>query len=164
MLESFAGKFVQDAYVTSDFDAALAQVGSLFGIRRWFQLRDLALDIGGGRICHQHVALAMLGAVQIEVIAPIGGDDTVYRQVLAEDAGLQIVPHHAALLIDSLDEMAAIRAHAQERQIPVPIDGSAAGGTHFLYIDVRSSIGRHLEFIYYPPGRWDILTARIRDA
>ena len=99
--------FLQIAYVTTDFDRALSEFAAQYGVPTWLQLRNLEIETGKDRSCRAHVALAYVGATQLEVIQALGGDDTVYRHGLPEQ-GYAVRLNHLAQLIDTEAEFEAI--------------------------------------------------------
>lgn len=143
--------FLQIAYVTTDIDRALSQFAAKYGVPSWLQLRNLEIETGKDRSCRAHVALSYVGPTQLEVIQPLGGDDTVYRHGLPEQ-GYAVRLNHLAQLIESEAEFEAIHDEVVAKGIPVAIYGTGGGGTaRYFYTDHRESLGHYLEHVWYSP-------------
>lgn len=148
MINLIDGAFTQTAYVTNDLDQALATFAGL-GVTRFLELRDLAFPVGSGVEAHCHVALAIAGGREIEIIEPIGGAVDVYRQALSGTvSGFQMHFHHVAQALPSLDALEAIKADVRSRGIAIPIDAAAPQGMTYFYADLRTPLGYHVEYIY----------------
>ena len=76
----FPGAFRQVAWITNDLDRAMAAFAADYGVPRWLELRNFKLLTGPGTYADVHIALAVRGGVELELIQPLGGDDHVYRQ------------------------------------------------------------------------------------
>lgn len=143
--------FLQIAYVTTDFDRALAEFASQYGVPKWLQLRNLEIETGKDRSCHAHVALTYVGDTQLEVIQPLGGDDTVYRHGLPEQ-GYALRLNHLAQLVETEAELETIHAEVVAKGIAVSMHGTGGGGTaRYFYTDHRASLGHYLEHVWYSP-------------
>lgn len=142
-------RFWQMAYVTNDFDRALALFAEKTGVRNFFIGRDASFMVGPNSEAHCSVAVAMAGGIQVEIIEPRGGADHVYRDVLAGNA-FQIHYHHEAKRIDSLEQLAALKDEVRGQGFEIVIDGTNPLATYF-YADTRSLLGHYTEFMYYPP-------------
>ena len=75
----------QVAYVTNDFERALKQFGDTHRIAQFMQLPKLSYVTGPGREAVCNIALAYVGAIEIEVIEPLEGDVQLYRDYLPKD-------------------------------------------------------------------------------
>jgi hypothetical protein len=143
--------FLQLAYVTTDFDRALAEFGERYGVPRWLELRDLEIETGENRSCRAHVALSFVGPTQLELIQPLQGDDTVYRYRLPDD-GYALCINHIAQLIGTEAEYEALRAQTVALGVPIAMEGIGGGGsTRYFYTDFRDKLGHYLEHIWYSP-------------
>lgn len=89
---------IQIAYVTNDLDEARASFHEHYGVARFAQMKDLAIQVGPDANAIIHVALAYVGSMQIELIEPRGGADTIYRAPLPSDAFAMRFHHVAQLL------------------------------------------------------------------
>jgi hypothetical protein len=152
---------VQLAYVTTDFDRAIAEFGERYGVPGWMQMRDLDIETGPGRGNRIHVGLAWVGPTQLEIIQLVSGDDSIYRWRLPE-TGYGLSFHHMAQLFDAEAELEALEEQVAKDRIPVAIRGSSAGGlVRYLYTDQRSSLGHFVEHIWYAPDVRAALWAQI---
>ena len=154
-------RFVQMAYITNDFDAALALFADRHGVAEFLELRDFAMETLPGQEARVDIGLAWAGGVQIEVIRPISGADQAYRQILSDDAGFEMRFHHEAQKLPTPDALAAARAAAEAQGFPIVIEGGHANGTAYFYADCRATIGHHVEYIYYPEETWAQIDAGI---
>lgn len=141
--------FVQLAYVTTDFDRALAEFGQRWGVPQWLQLRELEIQTGPGRACRAHVALSFVGPTQLELIQPLSGDVGVYRYRLP-DQGYGLCLNHIAQLIQTESEFEALEAHVASAGIAVALRGSANGGQcRYFYTDQRAALGHYFEHVWF---------------
>jgi len=162
MIGFFNNQFVQVAYVTNDMDGAIERFDKMFGVSRWLRVPGMEMGLGGGRRLTMDMALAMAGGVQLELIAPLGGDDAVYRDALRADRpGLQVVHHHVAERMASLADFDALRDRIRANGLALPIDDQSPNGVHYLYVDTRETLGHHLEYVWYPQDYWETLNARV---
>jgi hypothetical protein len=157
----FHGVFRQVAWITNDFDRALASFAADYGVPRWLELRNFKLLTGPGTHADVHIALAVRGGVELELIQPLGGDDRVYRQALTADPALQINFHHICYRLESAEALAAVRHAAEAKGRAIALHGEIATGTAYFYIDDRPTLGHHIEYIYYPPADLRQLSAAI---
>jgi len=153
--------FVQMAYITNDFDAALKLFGERHGVASFLELRDFAMETRPGQEAKVDIGLAWAGGVQIEVIRPISGADGVYREVLNGGAGFEMRYHHEAQKLPTLEALRAARAAAEAQGFPIVIEGGHPNGTAYFYADCRETIGHHVEYIYYPDETWAQIDAGI---
>lgn len=147
-----SGTFHQIAYVTSDFEQALALLRARHGIGRFLELRDTRYpaDRAGGE-AHCHIALGRTGGLEIELIEPLSGLVDLYRAPLARDGLLHF--HHVAQRFDTLADLEATRRAARAEGFPMPIEGESNGMTYF-YVDARDTLGHYVEYIYGTPDYW----------
>jgi hypothetical protein len=149
----------QVAYVTNDLDQALAVLGGVHGVPRFWQQRDMPFATGQDRSAVCHIGLAFVGAVQIEVIEPREGDVSIYRDWLTGTDGFALRFHHLCRLFDS--EAAYDQALADLRAAgrPLPICAEAPGMGRYFYADYRPELGHYLEGIVYRPQAQAFLDA-----
>jgi hypothetical protein len=157
----FSGAFRQVAWVTNDLDRAMAAFAADYGVPRWLELRNFKLPTGPGTHAAVHVALAVRGGVELELIQPLGADDHVYRQILTADPALQIHFHHICYRLESAEALADVRHAAEAKGRAIVLQGEPATGTAYFYIDDRPTLGHHIEYIYYPPADLQQLAASI---
>ena len=134
----------QTAYVAADIDDAVALAARRFGIPRMQVNRDVAIDTREGP-ARCHFALAFAGSVQLELIAPAGGADGVYRAMLPAAGGLRF--HHIGCLIDSDQQWDGLLADARAKGIGMPVAGDFGGLMRYVYLDCRAEIGHFVEYM-----------------
>lgn len=133
----------QTAYVTPDIDAAVLLAAQRLGAPRMQVNRDVAIQTGHG-VAHCHFALAFIGAVQLELIQPVGGADGVYR-AQTPDVGLRL--HHVGVLVDDRVDWDALLAEAKRDGFAVPVCGDFAGLMRYAYLDHRAELGHYVEYM-----------------
>src|SRR2546430_608508 len=102
-MKTFA-RFLQLAYVTTDFDRALDEFRRSHGVARFLEMRGVPSPTTPGCFAELNVGLAWVGDMQIEVIAPLSGDDGVYRGALPTQ-GFAIRFHHVGQTVDTPEEL-----------------------------------------------------------
>jgi hypothetical protein len=145
------GGFSQIAYVTTDFERALGELTGNFGVRPWVRMPDLLIETAPGRAARAHVGLALVGAIEIEVIQPCGGDDEVYHWRLPE-RGYALRLHHLAHRFDELEQFQRALAQAEAAGMRIAMRGTATGGAvRYFYTDQREALGHFVEHTWYQP-------------
>jgi len=147
----FPGRFRQVAYVTNDFDRALSNVTETTGVRHFLQLRDYEYIAGPGAIVRCHIAMALAGGVEIEIIEPRGGAQEIYRDRLGgAEFGLHF--HHVAYGLPSLEVLTDLKARISAQGAPIALEGVAPEGLTYFYADLRASLGHYVEYVYGTPA------------
>ncbi len=149
-LSTFAG-FIQIAYVTTDIEKAITLFRNRHHVERWARLCPIEIETAKGKSARLNIGLAYVGAVQIELIQPLGGHDGVYREALPEQ-GFAIRHHHVAQLIDTLDSFERQRAEIAAQGVRISLEGENAGMARYFYSDHRDTLGHYIEHIYYTPA------------
>ena len=145
------GSFSQIAYVTTDFDAALKLLSERFGVRRFLELRDIDFVVQpDGATARCHVGLAMAGGLQIELIEPRGGADSIYRDALPGE-GFAVRLHHFAQALPTLEALQALRHQVEDAGLAIVVDGQAPQGMTYFYADARDPLGHYFEFTWSTP-------------
>jgi len=151
--------FFQVAYVTRDIERAQSLFSQTHGAHRFMEMRDIHYETGPGRQAHCHVALAYVGAIEIELIQPIDGDVQIYRDGLPDEAGPVVRFHHLCRRFDTLaayqTQLDGYRAAGRA----LPIVGKAEGIGSYFYCDLRDELGHYLEGIYFDEGAADWLAS-----
>ena len=147
-----AQRIFQIAYVTTDVDEAVRQFDLRLGVARWHVMRGLHVAVRDGASAVLDVALANRGDMQLEIIAPVSGDDQVYREAIEGASGFRLVHHHVAQLLPTIDQWEASKAFALKQGFALAVDGSDESGTRYFYADTRSLLGHYLECVFYAPG------------
>jgi len=141
--------FFQIGYVTKDLDAGVRQLGAIHGIERFRIKRDVPSMPGMPKML-MHQAHVFIGAVQLEVIQPAGGDDGLYRDVCAADDSA-IRHHHSGMWIDDAVEYGGLRAALEEQKIPIVFEVSIPNIGGAIYADTRPKLGHYLEYVHFTP-------------
>ncbi len=144
-------RFLQIAYVTTDLDEAMRCFGADYGVANWMPMPGMEVETAPGRSCHNNIALAYVGPMQLELIEPLSGDDAIYRAALPDD-GSGVRFHHVAQLFGDADELESAEGDARRLGIPIAMAGSSAGGlVRYFYTDHRNTLGHYIEHIWYAP-------------
>lgn len=139
------GQFLQLAYATNDFDRALDEFRKRHGVQRFLEMRNISSPTLAGRHAQVHVALAWASdSTQIEIIAPLSGDDSLYRDAL-DDAGYCIRLHHVGQLAASRADFEDYREKSIAEGVPLVVDTP-----YYFYIDTRPTLGHCIEYIIAP--------------
>ncbi len=136
----------QICYVTLDLDAGMRRITALHGIERFRIKRDVR-GLPGMPEMAMHQAHVFIGAMQIELIQPAGGDDSLYRDFCAAD-GRAIRHHHFGMWIDSAAEYGALRPALERHHIPVVFEAVIPNVGGAIYADTRASLGHYLEYVH----------------
>jgi hypothetical protein len=139
----------QIAFVTTDLDQAMQLFGETYGIGKFKIRRDMPSAPGMPEMS-AHVAHAYVGPMMIELIQPVGGDDTLYRDILPQD-GFGIRPHHFGFIVRSEQELERISAALEAKKVPIAFDASTPGVARAVYADARRTLGHYLEYVYLRP-------------
>ncbi|MCP3712608.1 VOC family protein [Paraburkholderia sp. CNPSo 3274] len=148
-LSPFSG-FLQIAYVTTDVDEAIARFAAEHNVPAWARLPGIEIESMGGRHCKLNIALAFVGQTQLELIEPLSGDDSIYRDALPQ-TGFAIRHHHFAQLIESEADFETQREEMAARGVPIVVDGQSPGAARYFYTDHRATLGHYIEHIWYTP-------------
>jgi hypothetical protein len=141
----------QVAYVTNDFARALAQFRQTHGIADFMQLPRMNYATTQGRVAICNIALAYVGAIEIEVIEPLEGDVQFYRDFVPGDGTFAVRFHHLCRLFDSKEALERQVEHHRAEGRAMPVDGAAPGTARYFYADFRAELGHYLEGIYFEP-------------
>jgi hypothetical protein len=150
-LEAFAGVF-QIAYVTHDRAAAQAALGERLGLTGW---TDLDVVPAGAELA---VAFARAGRIQIELIQPLGGDATIFTDLLPA-RGLVAV-HHLGVRVDDMD---LALAHASEAGYETPKQGAIEGQLRFAFVDTRPDLGHFIELAEFTTPGWEFVAGILEE-
>lgn len=148
------GPFVgiyQVAYVTNDFQRALAQFAITHRIGSFMQLKEMHYNTGPAREAICNIGLAYVGATEIEVIEPLSGDVQLYKDYLPSDGKFAVRFHHLSRLFESKaaleQQIAAYRGQGRA----IPVDGGSPGMARYFYADFRPELGHYMEGICFEP-------------
>ena len=152
---SLSGVF-QVGYVTHDIERAIRHGGAVFGVQD-FTTMEITLPLqtpAGERQMSLRVATAWAGALQFELIQPVSGYVEAYRQELPDDPE-DFVPrfHHLAVRRDDPD---ALAREIADLALPV-VFRTGGNGIASAFLDGRSRVGHHIEFVCADPSGWAML-------
>lgn len=146
-----ATTFCQTAYITTDLERALPQVGAAHGIREWFSSSRFEFQMGKGRSGHIALALAYVGDMQIEVIPPLDGDVDFYRCMFSGN-DFQIKFHHLCKAYEAREEFDAKVAELNLAGIDLPVERTQDTCNDrgvACYADFRQQMGHFMEHVWF---------------
>ena len=150
--------FFQVAYVTTELERAIRELGALYGPQRFQVNRGVEIETSAGT-ARADFALAFVGQQQLELIQPTGGADGAYRDVLPKDTYGTCL-HHFGRLITEASEWDSVRASVLASGYPTPVGGTFCQNgvplMHYVYADTRRQLGHYLEFMYRTEAGRDI--------
>lgn len=139
-------KFLQHGYVTSNLDEAMLHFAEL-GVLNFSVRRNMESQLPGGKRAIVSVAIAWCGPLQIELVEPVSGDDSVFRDLLPAE-GFALRLHHHGFLAPDPETFEALRAGFMAEGMPLVLDGAnETTGTRYFYADARAKVGHYLEYI-----------------
>ena len=103
------------------------------------KIPEMHYNTGSGREAVCHIALAYVGATEIEVIQPLSGDVQLYRDFLPDDNAFAVRFHHLCRLFDSKEKLELQIAAYRKEGRALPIDASAPGTARYFYADFRAA-------------------------
>lgn len=146
----------QNGYVTHDLDRAINLIAPIFGLSDFTRFEvELPLSTPhGAQTALVRVGTAWAGKMQLELIEPVSGFVDHYCKVLPEDNS-DFTPrfHHLAVRRESVD---AMRSDAKRLGLPIVFESEGAG-IACMFIDARSHIGHHLEFVCANQEGWAMM-------
>lgn len=151
----FPGTAVQQiGYATTDCSEAVKRYNERYGVTNFLLLPNTVSTIAPGRTATLNVAMAFVKGTMIELIEPVGGADTIYRDVLPT-SGFAVRHHHLGYAMFDENQWACTQAEIERQKIPVVLNGETPGVIRYQYIDLRADTGHYVEYLYYmgPGGR-----------
>jgi hypothetical protein len=141
----------QVSYVTANLEEAIAVFKEQYGVTKFRILSDgsgpgmhVWTPKGEGEVSVA-VAVAKVGDMVIELMEPVSGLDSLYRDAIVP--GQPITLHHLAMRCDDVD---AMRAESERQGRPVVMAGGTRG-LKLIYVDARATLGHYLEYVQFPP-------------
>lgn len=145
------GNIMQVAWVTPDLDRSLVQFRSLYGVPDFLVMEQTfpASVFGREGEISLRIALANVDAMQLELIQPLGGNDSIYRDVLPAGGAHANVFHHVCVKV--YGPLCAWDAHiaALGPHQPVVYSGDVGPDARFVYTDERATLGMYLEHVWF---------------
>jgi catechol 2,3-dioxygenase-like lactoylglutathione lyase family enzyme len=143
----------QIAWVTPDLDATETALTGLLRVRKWVRIADVHFAPDA---CSYHgepadfvasISLSYLGDMQLELIAPVSGEN-IYSDFLRESGpGL----HHICVEVDSPEGLDAALSDAVNQGAAVVQRGAMPGGIQFAYVSAPQAGVPFLEIAYVSP-------------
>lgn len=147
---------MQLGYATTDLDHAMEIWAEDFNATKFFvrEAAPMAITTASGpKTMELRLAFAYVNGLMIELIEPVGGDIETYAEVLPEE-GFGTVLHHTAFLLNGdLSEWDDLRDWMSASGHPVVLEGAVEDQARFAYLDTRSRLGHHLEYIWWSKDR-----------
>jgi len=140
------GAFFQTAYVTTDLERAADLLGKSFDIPEFYigGIHELPrVDAGAAKI---RSAIAWVGATQLEIIQPCGGQDQAYREFLPSD-GFGVRHHHFCGRIFTRHGFDEAEAEFAARGFPI-VMRMVTDRLCAFYADTRTILGHYLEYVW----------------
>jgi hypothetical protein len=151
--------YYQTAYVTNDLEQAKLRAGVTYGIREWLTT-EFSFPVKPSGDVTVGVALANVGASQIELIQPTSGATAIYRDILPDGAGFHMALHHLCKGFDTKEQFLGKLADLKRQgvQLPIDISDQPGGGIALAcYADFRQTLGHYLEFVWFNDVGWEWL-------
>lgn len=152
----------QNAYVTTDINAAMAIWRDQFGVASF----HVFTNDGPGLECvpqyRMKIALANVGGLEIELIEPFHGQAPLHAATLPIDGSFAMAFHHIALRIDG--ELADFEAHMASLDPglhPVVWSGALGNVMRYAYTDERGTLGHYVEHVWFDSDFYAMMAASI---
>lgn len=155
----FLPGFFQIAYVTTDLERAMRTFDEQYGVKHYFELRDVAYD----ESTRVSIATAYAGDVMIELIEPKGTGDSIYELLLPNDGDFAIRHHHMGHLFQREEDLRQAVQLATRKGQAIAYEGGMEGVLKAVYIDTRDVLGHYLEYIHCTPVGLEFLNQAPRN-
>nr|BBH93234.1 lactoylglutathione lyase [Thermogemmatispora argillosa] len=157
-LTAAGARWFQLAYAVNDLAAAQRFFQHVLGVPRFFVIKDIQFRAytyrGQPACCRQHVAFGYAGPLQIELMQPLEGENSLTAFLRQRGPGV----HHLGLEVEDLDRaLQALQSQlsagegslGEERGGTVSVieSGIAGQGTRFAFLDTLASSGTYLELV-----------------
>ncbi len=143
-------EFKQLAYVTNDFDRAVAELRHIHHMGPFRELRHLHMPTRESLTAEAHFGLAFKAGLQYEVIQPLAGDTSIYSSLLGDTSEFVLRFHHIGhYLSDEKDYQRHLSILNSRWRLPINV--SAFGGC-YAYADARATLGHFIEIFSFPVG------------
>lgn len=144
------GQFYQVGYVTRNVSAAADRFRMAANVRRE-SLSETSMMVKspqGPFLMEHRLALFWVGAVQYELIEPIGHSPLYSASLPADDDAIRM--HHVALRVPDWEVFLTDLARTP---YPIVMEGEH-GSLRFAYVDARPLLGHHIEYLCCPDSDW----------
>lgn len=140
------------AYVAHSMEAGKRRLTEISGVTEFTTFNATPIDVPGGHAMID-IVIGDSNGTTLETLIPVGGQDTVYRQLLPADPS-DIAFHHFASRLENAAEWDTVQQVAARHAIDVPVFCDAVGGTRFIYLDLRPRLGHMIEYLWSEDGSW----------
>jgi hypothetical protein len=145
-------RLIHCAYVAHSMEAGKRRLTAISGVSTFTTFTATPIPVPGGNAIID-IVIGNANGTTLETLCPMGGQDTVYRQVLPLDPD-DIAFHHFASRLESAAEWDMVQQAAARNGIYVPVFCDAVGGTRFIYLDLRPRLGHMIEYLWSEDGSW----------
>ena len=152
------GRHYQNAYVTRNVDAAVAQFRTHADVRLVLEA-EVTVELwtpGGSGTGVQKLAFVWIEDFQAELIEPKSGEVLgLFSDALPPGDGLQF--HHVC---HKVDDWEALWGRVKTGPWEVVLRGGSSGLLQFCYVDTRPWLGHYTEYVWMVPERWAAMGGR----
>jgi catechol 2,3-dioxygenase-like lactoylglutathione lyase family enzyme len=143
----------QIAWVTPDLDATETALTGLLGVRKWVRIPEVHFAPDS---CSYHgkpadfvasISLSYLGDMQLELIAPVRGENIYSDFLRASEPGL----HHICIEAENPERFDAMLAEAADHGAEIVQQGVMPGGIQFAYVSAPQAGVPFIEIAYISP-------------
>ena len=143
------GTPLQTAYVTSDMDRACAMLGSRFGVSQFLRIARAEVTSDAGEEMVLALAHAWVGDVWLEIIQPLDGAVSIYRDFLP-DEGFAMRFHHIGIRVHDLAARDRIMAEISDAGLRITFSITRGPPSEVFYVDTVAELGHYTEYLYFP--------------
>ncbi len=148
----FTGHHWQNAYITDDIEAAIAQFQARADIGE-IPVLDVEQSLwtpDGMKRVVTRLGFIWIDDLQYELIQPVEDETGIYSNY--KDNGGTIHFHHVC---NRVPEWESFRAAVDAQDLPVVLERAIEGDLlKFLYLDGRDFCGHYLEYVWATDERW----------
>ncbi len=146
------GRHYQNAYITDDIVAAIAQFRERSDIDQ-IPIHDIDQTIAtpaGPKRVATRLAFIWIGDLQYELIQVVADETGIYGNYQNNGGSMHF--HHVCMRVDDWE---VFRAAVDGQDLPVVMERAIEGDLlKFLYLDGRSIFGHYLEYVWTTDERW----------
>jgi hypothetical protein len=145
----------QVGYVVPDLEKGVRELGTMFGVKRWFGWRYTADYLpkrrfrGGAGDFESHGVVAAFGP-SLEIIAPLSGESVFTEFLEASGPGL----HHLGYFVKSIDEERARMAGLGLQEVQYGGGHGMDRDGHISFLQPLASKTTYIELIEPPKRRY----------
>ncbi|WP_376794917.1 VOC family protein [Thermogemmatispora sp.] len=163
-LTAAGARWFQIAYAVNDLAEAQSFFQATLGVSRFFVIEDIQfrdyIYRGQAAFCRQNVAFGYAGPLQIELMQPLEGENSLTAFLRQRGPGV----HHLGLEVDDLEqvlrallnqrgpgtegrESQGVSREPESSPLTIVESGIAGQGTRFAFLDTLASSGTYLELV-----------------